>query len=135
MDAQRAEIRDVWIGTHGEDGEGGVRGGRGGDGDGGTQAVRSEQEEVLALFALRGAPIAQERALQPRLRRRLPSCARASYSRCILVSCGDPAFAADYGVSLRAGLRLDERGERHETAPSCLAPVMLLVVRRRRRRR
>jgi hypothetical protein len=50
--------------THIKDDEGGVRGGRGGDEDGGTRAVCSKQE-VLALFALRGAPIAQQRALQP----------------------------------------------------------------------
>lgn len=136
MDARRTEVRDVWIGTHSEYGEDGVRGGRGGDGDGGTKTVRSEQKEVLALFALSGAPIAQQRALQPRLHRRLrrlPSYAGASYSCRVIVARGDPAFAAGYGLALRAGLLLDERGERHETAPSCLPPVMLLVVRRRRR--
>jgi hypothetical protein len=122
------------VGTHGEDGEGGVRRGRGGGSrGGGARAVRPQQEEVLALFGLRGAPVTQQRALPPRLLlRRLPTHAGASG---VLVARADPAPAA--GAALGAGLLLDERGERHEPAPSALAPVVVVwvLVRRRRRRR
>lgn len=47
---------------NGEDGEGGmVRGGWRGVGSGGARAVGPEEEEILALLGLRGAPVAQQR--------------------------------------------------------------------------
>lgn len=97
------------VGTYGEYGEGGVlRGHGGGRRVGGARAVRFQQEEVLALFGLRRAPVPQQRALPPRLLlRRLPSQAGASY---VLIARADPAPPAAAGAALRASLLLDERG-------------------------
>uniref|UniRef100_A0A0A9G000 Uncharacterized protein n=1 Tax=Arundo donax TaxID=35708 RepID=A0A0A9G000_ARUDO len=120
---------------NGEDGEGGVRRGRGrGGGGGGARAVRPEQEEVLTLLGLRGAPVPQQRPL-PRPLRGLPSSGGWSDpASLVLVARADPAPTAAC-AALRAGLLLDERGERHEPAPAALAPVVVVRRRRRRRRR
>lgn len=92
------------VGTHGKDGEGGVRRGRrGGSRGGGARAIRPQQEEVLALFGLRGAPVPQQRALPPRRRRLLCHAGAAG----VLVARADPAPTNGAGASLGAGLLLD----------------------------
>lgn len=120
---------------NGEDGEGvGRRGRQGGGGrrrGGGPGAVGPEEEEVFPLLRLRRAPVPQQRPPPPP-----PPLGAAAAAAVLLVARADPAPAAHR--PLRAGLLLDERGERHEPAPPrgarMLAPLVVVVVRRRRLR-
>lgn len=121
--------------THGEDGEGvgrrGRQGGGGGRRGGGPGEVGPEEEEVFPLLRLRRAPVPQQRPPPPP-----PPLGAGAAAAVLLVARADPAPAAHR--PLRAGLLLDERGERHEPAPPrgarMLAPLVVVVVRRRRLR-